>query len=287
MAGLSNGAAEAGPPPPTAFVGTFAAPLTGQGEPYHQHHHHHAPPQSAAPPQSQHQQLVPMYLVATSPPALPPHQQPPPPARSPLPWQRGTEGDPPMEHRCPRQSKWERMLENMHFEKRSALFAFRAVFTSGTRGKNGCAQQPVVSVTCLPLRYLRPQTPPTSSAQAQQQPLVGYALCSAGPPVGPPQHPLPPMVTAFQSLVPCVATRPAVASNAAGASRASLVGPASFAVGLPACGMAKSGAPYLGMGVPTHPGATTPYGDGSPGERVASSADASSMGNNCLPIFFM
>ncbi|KAL3214517.1 hypothetical protein MRX96_051460 [Rhipicephalus microplus] len=129
--------------------------------------------------------------------------------------------------------------------------------------------------------------PPTSSAQAQQQPLVGYALCSAGPPVGPPQHPLPPMVTAFQSLVPCVATRPAVASNAAGASRASLVGPASFAVGLPACGMAKSGAPYLGMGVPTHPGATTPYGDGSPGERVASSADASSMGNNCLPIFFM
>uniref|UniRef100_A0A131YJ80 Clathrin assembly protein n=1 Tax=Rhipicephalus appendiculatus TaxID=34631 RepID=A0A131YJ80_RHIAP len=210
MAGLSNGAAEAGPPPPTAFVGTFAAPLTGQGEPYHQHHHHHAPPQSAAPPQSQHQQLVPMYLVATSPPAVPHHQQPPPPAS-------------------------------------------------------------------LPLRYLRPQTPPTSSAQAQQQPLVGYALCSAGPPVMPPQHPLPPMVTAFQSLVPCVATRPAVASNAAGASRASLVGPASFAVGLPACGMAKSGTPYLGMGAPTHPAATTPYGDGSPGERGASGGDASSM----------
>ncbi|KAL1424501.1 hypothetical protein MTO96_020059 [Rhipicephalus appendiculatus] len=129
----------------------------------------------------------------------------------------------------------------------------------------------------LPLRYLRPQTPPTSSAQAQQQPLVGYALCSAGPPVMPPQHPLPPMVTAFQSLVPCVATRPAVASNAAGASRASLVGPASFAVGLPACGMAKSGTPYLGMGAPTHPAATTPYGDGSPGERGASGGDASSM----------
>ncbi|XP_037517384.1 R3H domain-containing protein 2 isoform X2 [Rhipicephalus sanguineus] len=212
MAGLSNGAAEAGPPPPTAFLGTFAAPLTGQGEPYHQHHHHHAPPQSAAPPQSQHQQLVPMYLVATSPPAGPPHQQPPPPAS-------------------------------------------------------------------LPLRYLRPQTPPASSAQAQQQPLVGYALCSAGPPVVPPQHPLPPMVTAFQSLVPCVAARPAVASNAAGASRASLVGPASFAVGLPGCGMAKSGTPYLGMGAPTHPAATTPYGDGSPGERVASGGDASSMGS--------
>ncbi|KAH6930964.1 hypothetical protein HPB50_021078 [Hyalomma asiaticum] len=209
MAGLSNGAAEAGPPPPTAFLGTFAAPLTGQGEPYHQHHHHHAPPQSAGPPHSQHQQLVPMYLVATSPPAVPPHQQPPPPAS-------------------------------------------------------------------LPLRYLRPQTPPASTAQAQQQPLVGYALCSAGPPVVPPQHPLPPMVTAFQSLVPCVAARP-VASNAAGANRASLVGPASFAVGLPACGMAKSGTPFVGMGAPTHPAAAQ-YGDGSAGERGPSGGDASSMG---------
>ncbi|XP_037558176.2 forkhead box protein B2-like, partial [Dermacentor silvarum] len=196
-AGLSNGAAEAGPHSHTAFLGTFAAPLMGQGEPYQHHHHQHAPPQAAAPPHHQHQQLVPMYL------------QPPPPAS-------------------------------------------------------------------LPLRYLRPQTPPSSTAQAQQQPLVGYALCSAGPPVVPPQHPLPPVVTAFQSLVPCVA-RPAVASNAAGASRASLVGPASFAVGLPTCGMAKSGTPFLGMAAPTHPSAMTPYGDPSMGERVASGGDASSM----------
>ncbi|XP_077562395.1 uncharacterized protein LOC144178422 isoform X3 [Haemaphysalis longicornis] len=148
-AGLSNG--EAGPHP-TAFLGTFMAPMGGQGEPFHHHHHHHqqqqqqqqhhAPhpsaqhmqpqPQQPQPqhqqPQQQQQHLVPMYLVAASPPNMPPHQPPPP--------------------------------------------------------------------ASLPLRYvsMRPQTPPASTAQAaqqpQQQPLVGYALCSAAP---------PPPVTAFQA----------------------------------------------------------------------------------------
>ncbi|XP_077483899.1 uncharacterized protein LOC144093980 isoform X5 [Amblyomma americanum] len=128
----------------------------------------------------------------------------------------------------------------------------------------------------LPLRYLRPQTPPASTPQAQQQPLVGYALCSAAPPVGPPQHPLPPVVTAFQSLVPCVAARPAAATNT-GAGRASFVGPASFAVGLQACGMAKGAAPFLG----THHTAAAPFGDSPGAERVmVSGGDAQSIG--CL-----
>lgn len=75
-------------------------------------------------------------------------------------------------------------------------------------------------------------------------------------------------------MVPCVAAAPRPAGMSSSASRASLMGPPPFAVGLQACGVPKGAAPFLGAAHHHH----LAYADHPTAERTAASGDAPSLG---------